>query len=559
MIPVRPNISTRHALLAVMAVATAVITPMLFLGNASGHDFQFHVASWVDVARQWRSGVLYPRWAARANFGFGEPRFIFYPPASWLLGAALGTALPWKVVPGAFVWLAVVLAGLSMFWLAREWLSSGAAVVAAAFYAANPYHLVLIYYRSDFAELLASAALPLAALLAIRVGRGGSRNIVTLALVFAFIWLSNAPAAVVISYSLALVLLVESLVQKSPRALLRGAVALACGLGLAAFYIVPAAWEQKWVEIAQVMSENLHPDQNFLFTRANDPEFVLFNWKVSAVALGVITISAIAAVFSSRGRRAGRPRLDEAWWPLAALGAVSVGLMFAPAQIVWRLLPKLRFVQFPWRWLVPLNLVCWFFFVHATARARKAWMWWVAMAVAIAILAGVIVQDAWWDSEDVPVISSAVSSGGGYEGTDEYAPLGCDRYDLPAEAPRIAVIGGVPALGGQPMNVRIHIERWTPELKTFSVDSHRGTTLALKLLNYPAWQAEVNGKEIATMSKPGTEQMLLPLPAGSSHVEVRFSRTPDRTLGDALSLLTAAALAALAFFERRAKTLPPRQ
>lgn len=536
-----------------LGTALLVIAPFFWLGNASGHDFSFHASSWLDAAGQWREGIFYPRWTEEANYGFGEPRFLFYPPLSWMLGAALGFVMPWNAVPAVFIVLVQTMAGLSMFALVRRFQPGGAALIGAACYAANPYGLLIVYMRSDFAEQLACALLPIAVLAALQLcglveNRWSSlpRAIAIFAVAFAAVWLSNSPAGVLASYSVALVFAGAALTQKSWRPALRGIAGLALGFALTGFYLLPAAYEQRWVNIGQALSGGLRPSENFLYTTINDPEHNVFNWIASSVAILMVVMTGIAALAAHR-RAPTEEESGEArtlWRVLLLLSAAATFLMVRFSSVFWEHLPKLRFVQFPWRWMAILAVPYAYFLAGTIARRRWGWIWGVPVLAVIGGTGFFLVQKAWWDADDIPSLQDAMENDRGFEGTDEYDPLGDDRTNLPEKAPRVRVLASEDAEVSAPQ-AEIHVERWTAEEKELRVTSAGPLRIALRLLNYPAWRVELNGKSVIPQRAGTNGEMILPLSPGTQRITVKFVRTPDRKLGIAISVMAVLALLAL--------------
>lgn len=540
-----------------LGTALLIVAPFFWLGTASGHDISFHASSWLDAAGQWKEGIVYPRWTEWANYGFGEPRFIFYPPLSWMLGAALGFVAPWNAVPGVFVVLVQTLAGLFMFALARRFFSTGAAAFGTACYAANPYALLVVYMRSDFAEELACAFLPLLVLAALQLcglvenrWRSQLRATAIFALLFAAVWLSNAPAGVMASYALALLFAWAALREKSFAPLWRGAGALALGFSLACFYLLPAAYEQRWVSIAQTLSSGLRPEQNFLYTAINDPEHNLFNWIASSVAVLLIMMTGIAALVSYQSIREkeGGERNERPWLTLLLLSAAATVLMLRPSFLLWEYLPKLRFVQFPWRWMGILSVPYAYFGAAAIGRRRAGRIW---LCVVILVSSGTsvfLVHQAWWDSDDIPSLQDAIASDQGFEGTDEYDPVGDDHYNLPQNAPLVQILPAEDSPNATP-EAQIHIARWTAEEREFSVSSSEPLRLAIRLLDYPAWRVELNGRPVKPQYPETTAQIIVGLPAGTKQIKLSFARTPDRIVGDLFSLAGTLIFLVLVSFE----------
>ena len=525
--------------LCIIAAAFATIVPFMFLGNPSGHDFEFHMYSWMEVVHQWKEGILYPRWASFAHWTYGEARFLFYPPASWTLGALLGTLLPWKTASAAYVWSALTASGVAMFLLARRWLDRHSAIFAALLYAVNPYHLVTVYWRSALAELLAGCLLPLLLLFVLRSEDEGQGMIRPLAAVVAAAWLTNAPAAVMVNYSLALLMVTVAILRRQPRFLLYGAAAVLLGAASAAFYVVPAAYEEPWINLREVLAPGVRPVDNFLYTRTADPDHNHFNLLISIVATAEIVIVA-ATIWLFRKRRQQPTVL---FWTLAVWGGAASVLMCPWTHVFWANLPELRFVQFPWRWLLCLNVA----FALFVAIVFRRWQMRLIICLAMLAVLAVVwqrVQAPWWDAAaDIEEMHDAIEDGGGYEGTDEYVPAGADPYELNKDAPQVAVLSRRP--------VRVRILAWRSESKRFTVEVTHLEQLRLRLLNYPAWLVEVNGVAIVAKSQPVTGEILVPVEAGISEVRVTLVRTHDRFVGGIVTAVALLFVCAWTLYEKR--------
>lgn len=570
----------RFLLLAIIGIA---VLPLAWRGTSCGQDFDFHFQNWLELVRSWHQGVLYPRWAGSANYGAGEPRFVFYPPLARFLGAALGSVLPWSWTPLAFTTLVLLCAGCSLRAMAREWISEENAVFAACLYIVNPYMMFVIYERGAVAELLAAVWIPLLVLYGLR----RRSSVVPLAITTAALWLSDAPAAVMGMYSLGILVLVAALRNKNRRLAIRALAAVPLGLGIAGFWLIPAIWEQRWVQIGRATGPLMRVEDSFLFGFAElsalrspvssaDQFNLIYHNQVLGLASWIclaLMLATTTAAWFSRGCFF-REKCKVLWLPLVILSIVISMLQFHWTDFFWRFMPELRFLQFPWRWMLVLGMT----FAALAGMASSAAASFSAMTTrAIGIRAGLLLLLAcgvsvwasirYWqpcDEEDNIAAQTSTFHGSGFEGTDEYTPGRADNGLVQQGLPAVRILSGFDAEesteGDNPswtaasaveLPTQTVLSSWQNQRMFFKVQSPGRAWAVLRLMDYPAWRVTRNGVDIPIRPHRSDGLMAIPIAEGSNHIEVRWKNTADQILGFVCSLIALAVTLALVIAARR--------
>ena len=559
--------------LVVFAVAAlAAVLPLILNGCSCGHDFDFHLLSWMEAAHQWQHGILKPVWAFTPAFNAGEPRLLMYPPLSWATGASLGMVLPWPAVPIAYTWLVLFLSAVTMQRLLRRWTSPAIAMLGGCLYMVNPYMLFCAYERAAYAELMAAAWMPLllAAMLRPRI------SMWRVTLVVALLWITNIPAAVVGTYSILLLGLARLVMMRRQgvRPVLHVAWTITAGfcvgLLLDAFYLLPMALTRKFVQLALAVVPIASPDANFLFGIDHDAfhDHVLTQASWIGVATVATAIVCGCAVLWLRSRdrvevhaqHSMKAREVDAHTDHAVRSAIVIMTGFSAflwfllgrfSSRIWHLAPELVFLQFPWRFLTVASAVMVALLVllmeRGLLRMRAGAI--VALALPMVALAGYFAGGGYFreecaSDETVQAQRAQYVNEDGVGPTDEYTPAHADNDVLPIHLPP-AWLATDAAAEPDKSALQPRTDRSHPEDLLFTTASLPSPeALVVRLRAFPGWHTLRDGVEIT----PGTRAdglTVVPLAAGTGHtVEVRYRTTTDQWAGMGVSTATLLALAA---------------
>ncbi len=558
-------------LLALVAAAPLLLDPGFLntrgIGDSPNLLFRVH-----QLIEAWRGGEFPARWMPDADYGYGFPYFTYYASFSTHVAALL------KLYGFSFVTAikltqlaALIVGALAMWaWARRLGLGRASAGLAAAAYTFAPFHIINLYVRGDsLAELWAMAVFPLTLWAAQRLTAQASfgRALVLAASVAVLVCTHNISALLFLPFLGLYVLLAAR--PWSP-VTVYSFLALIWGLGLSAFFWLPALAEQAFVQLADLTQGHFFYGHHFRGGDLVQPS-IIFDPESNPFSMGLVQAGAAALGLGLMLWRAWRFRR----WPwlntFILIGLAASTLMITPlSRPLWGALPLVAFTQFPWRFLA-IQAIFTALATAALVRTQPAesdhpWplavgSWGVTLGLtavlALACFARLRLDFIPLTDHDVTAarlnLYEYFTTAIGNTVNSEYLPAGVTPRPFTSEA----MLGRAPrlkALSGSAAGVR-DWKSGSREQWTIRVADGAPATVAVPTHFWPGWSAAVDGRAVDVRAAPSLGWIAFDLPPGSHVVTLRLGRTPVRA-GAELFSLAAWTIPLAAQIYRRRRALP---
>jgi hypothetical protein len=518
----------------VVLAGLVVMLPAYVGGVSQGADLTNHFVFAQPLYEEIGKGNLVPGWLGESNFGFGDPRVRFYPPFLYyvLCLFRLLTGDWFYAMLGAATLFSVV-GALGVYFWARLYLSNEQAFLAALIFTLTPYHFAQFYQASLLAEFAAMSLLPFAFLAVDRLLSGERNNLVSvaakiasLAAVYSLIVTTHVPTTVIGSLTLGIFALFITKWSAYKKGLVFCALGILLGLASSSWFWVKMISELSWIQAGVGVSSSYYDYRNnFVFSPFAPANLNTFY----ASLVAALTVSLLLPSFIIWKRILLKKEYGNV---VRVILVLAIGTFFMTTDLsrpVWAIVPKLKDVQFPYRWLALTSvLIC-----PIVALSYPVWIEYFQQKkfrpLHLALLlffAGGLIFSVWDLVIDADYISrdtfiQKISNARGGPSFKDWLPR--DAMQLSELRP---MQGNVESQSRQ-----VSIVEWESHRRVFNVSEGPEGSVRLRSYYYPLWVANrVEGGEKSPLElRKGDDGTLLAMiPKEAVTVELSFVE-PFRT------------------------------
>ena len=536
---------TPYILIAILSFFA--FRPILIPGFFPIHD-DTQVTRVFEMTNAIKDGMFPVRWSSDLGFGFGYPIFNFYAPFAYYVGAIFNLLVSDPLIATKLMMIAgIVIAGLSMFVLAKEFFAVKGGMLSAILYLYAPYHGLNIYVRGDVAEFYAYAFIPLVFYGLYKIYKENLlRYVFISSAFFALIIISHNLTALMLTPFFVLFALILGI--KDRKKILSFLTSFVLAFMLSSFYFIPALLEMNYTNVLSQVGGGADFRDHFVCisqlwtslwgyggSTKGCIDGLSFMVGKTHILLSVFTLSLIVLLFFYKKIKLNVKDKENIFFVLLffVFSIFSIFLMLDVSKFFWEILKPMEIFQYPWRFLTVLSFTVSFIsggLIWIVGKFLKGYYLWILTFVIIflAIVLNVkffapqtVIHKTSLDYVDLEKIKWDIS-----KISSEYMPKGFDKPKQKSEIANISSIEGP--------DIQILSINKKTQVIDLEIEASRQRDIVFPLAYFPGWKAEQNGKTITlSEDKKGT---LLKVPKGKSQIRFYYASTTIELVSNLITL-----------------------
>lgn len=518
-----------------IVLSLPVILPYFHAGYFPTHDGEWAVVRLADMFRTLRDFQIPARYSGELNFGYGYPLFNFTYPFPYYLGVGVHL-LGFNFVNTMKILFAgsVIFSALFMFLASRSlWKSAWAGIASSILYVYFPYRMVDLYVRGSIGESLSFALFPLLFYLMLKlINKPSVVLICGIGISVGILVLTHNIMAVLfapfyVAFAIILILL------RNKKAVKPFIISIFLGFGLSAFFWIPALFEKSNILLSQIPIA----DRNLYFVMLE--QFVVpgwgygvptdqngFSYQLGLVHLAVFAATALFLLFVFVKNKY---LIKEHFSKIAILLIMSTlfftFLLFKPSEFLWKNLPLLYEINYPW---IVLGILGFIISLLAGFLPRQILGKYIVIFLAIIAIFAVYPYakpQKYIDNPDSYYLTNHATT----TSSNELMPLWVKKFPSQRPTEKTAIIKGRGVIGNVISNSR---------QVRFSINALSQSIVRINTIYFPGWKVSVDNIDVPISYSNEKGVMDISISKGKHMVNAKFGETSLRLISDVISALS---------------------
>ena len=491
------------------------------------------------------------RWVPDAGYQYGYPQFNYYPPLPYYVGEIIHKA-GFQYIDSVKILFALgfVLSAVAMFLLVSELFGNFPGFVSGMLYTYVPYKAVDVFVRGAMSEFWALIFYPLIFWAVYKLIKTlKAKYIALLGISISLLLTTHLLMSMIFALPAAVWTIYWLIKERKIEAFWRAVLGVILGIFLAAFFILPVIFERQYAHTETMTMGYFGYLQHFVnikrlflstewgYGSSGFPDEKLnlstgiVQWIFGLVSLGVGAFY----VFIKKDKE------KRDWGVLTAvLGALELLILFmmhSKSTFIWKMLPILEWLQFPWRFLtVSVFLLSLIGGIGIYLMSKfRVWVGLLVMGISVFLTYSYFVPKNW-----INIIDAEKFSGNLWEKQLTISIF--DYLPIYAKLPPVIKAPKEPEVLEGDVDF-ISYEKGS-DWQRGEVNAKEDSLIRVPLFDFPGMTVKIDKKVVSHINNDcrGEEFCLglitFNIPSGQHKIEVELKDTPVRRIGNYISIIS---------------------